>query len=131
MTPSPTPGRILAACGIVLLSLALLSAPAAAADRSEDGGQLLLWLLGLSLAPEHQRPKIDINSATIEELRGVPGIELRQALRIIGERPYGKLEDLARVGLSSSSIERLARFLAVDPDWSSALPGAVGAPTGR
>ena len=131
MTPSPTPGRILAACGIVLLSLALLSAPAAAADRSEDGGQLLLWLLGLSLAPEHQRPKIDINSATIEELRGVPGIELRQALRIIGERPYGRLEELARIGLSSSSIERLARFLAVDPDWSSALPGAVRAPTGR
>ena len=131
MTPSPTPGRILAACGILLLSLALLSAPAAASDRSVDGGQLLLWLLGLSLAPEHQRPKIDINSATIEELRGVPGIELRQALRIIGERPYAKLEDLARVGLSSSSIRRLAGFLAVDPDWSSALPATVGAPTGR
>ena len=131
MPPSSNPGRILAACGIVLLGLALLSAPAAASEPSADGGQLVLWLLGLSLAPEHQRPKIDINSATVEELRGVPGIELRQALRIIGERPYAKLEELARVGLSSSSIERLARFLAVDPNWSSALPGAVRAPNGR
>jgi helix-hairpin-helix protein len=121
ITPSLTRGRVLAACSIVILALALLFIPAAAADRPSGGGQLVLWLLRVRMAQEHEDRKIDINSATVEELRALPGIERHHALRIIGQRPYAKLQDLARAGLSPITIERLARFLAVDPDWPSAL----------
>jgi hypothetical protein len=132
MTSSLVWGRIPAACGIAILGLTLCLAPAAAAaDRSEDSGQLLLWLLGLTFAPENQRSKLDVNSATLEELRTVPGVEQRQALRIIDHRPYATLQDLARSGLSTSNIERLGRFLAVDPEWPSALPGPARVPTLR
>lgn len=128
MNPSVTRGRVLAACGIVILSLAFLFAPAVAADRPSSGGQFLLWLLGLKMAREHERPRIDINSATVEELRAVPGMERHQAVRIVAQRPYAKLEDLARADLSPLTIERLARFLVVNPDWPSALPGPAGTP---
>ena len=111
MNPSVTRGRVLAACGIVILSLAFLFAPAVAADRPSSGGQFLLWLLGLKMAREHERTRIDINSATVEELRAVPGMERHQAGRIVAQRPYAKLEDLARADLSPLTIERLARFL--------------------
>jgi helix-hairpin-helix protein len=129
MNPSVTRGRVPAACGIVILSLAFLFAPAVAADRPSGGGQFLLWLLGLKMARE--RPRIDINSATVEELRAVPGMERHQALRIVAQRPYAKLEDLARADLSPITIERLARFLVVGPDWPSALPDPAGTPRSR
>jgi helix-hairpin-helix protein len=131
MNPSLTRGRVLAACGIVILSLAFLFAPAVAADRPSGEGQLLLWLLGLKISQEHEHQRIDINSATVEELQAVPGMERHQAFRIIAHRPYAKLEDLVRADLSPVTIERLARFLVVDPDWPSALPGRAGTPGSR
>jgi hypothetical protein len=124
-------GRVLAVCGIVLLSVGFLVAPAVATDRSPREGQLLFWLLGLKMSREQERQKIDINSATVQELLAVPGLERRRALRIIARRPYAKLEDLARADLSPAAIERLAPFLVVDADWPSALAGPGGTPGSR
>lgn len=85
----------MAACGIVTF-LAFLFSPAVAADRPSRDERLLLWLLGLKTAREHEDPRIDINAATVEELQAVPGMERDQALRIIAQRPYATLQDLAR-----------------------------------
>jgi len=74
---------------------------------------------------------IDVNSATLEQLGSVPGIDRRQALRIIAQRPYATPSDLLRAGLSPSLIERLAALLTVDPDWPSALPGPSTVPYQR
>jgi hypothetical protein len=123
MKPSLTRVRVLAANGFLILSLAFLPALPAAAERPSNAGQLFFWLLGLNMAREQGTPwKIDVNSATVDELGAVPGIERRQALRIIAQRPYAKLRDLVRAGVSPHLIERLAAFLTVDPDWPSALP---------
>ena len=127
MIPSLTRGRSLIACGVLALFLALLLAPPAVAEHPSDSGQLLLWLLSLGMAQSQGDQKIDINSATVEQLRAVPGIDRRQALRIIARRPYAKLQELIRAGLSPRSIERLARFLTVDADSPSALPGPPAA----
>lgn len=126
-----TRGRLLAACGIVIFSLTLPFAAAVAADRPSGAGQLLLWLWGFKIAQGHDRQRIDVNSATVDELRAVPGIDRRQALRIIAQRPYATLQGLARADLSPMTIDRLAQFLVVDPDWPSALPGPAGTPTSR
>jgi hypothetical protein len=132
MKRSLTRVRVLAAGGIVILCLAFVPALSAAAERPSNAGQLLFWVLGLYMAREQGRPwKIDINSATVEELGSVPGIERSQALRIIAERPYAKLPDLVRAGFSPHLIERLAAFVAVDPDWPSALPGPSTVPHRR
>jgi hypothetical protein len=131
MNPSLTRGRILTACGVLILFLALLLAPPAVAERPSDSGQLLLWLLSLGMGQLQGNQKIDINSATAEQLRAVPGIERRQALRIVTQRPYAKLQELVRAGLSPRTIERLARFLTVDADSPSALPSPTSAPRER
>ena len=123
--------RVLAAGGLLILSLAS-PALAAAAERPSNAGQLLFWLLGLHMVREQGRlSKIDVNSATVEELGAVPGIERRQALQIVAHRPFATLLDLGRAGLSPELIERLAAFLTVDPDWPSALPGPPTAPHRR
>jgi DNA uptake protein ComE-like DNA-binding protein len=87
--------------------------------------------LGVKIAKDHDQQRIDINSATFEELRAVPGVDRQQALRIIAQRPYVKLEELARAGFSSTTIERLAQFLLVDHDSPSALPNPAGTPSSR
>ena len=108
--------RLVATCGILTLSLVFPAALPAFAERPSDAGQLLLWLLGLNTAREQGAPrKIDVNSATVEELAAVPGLERRQAQRITVNRPYAKLQDLARAGLSPRLIEHLAALLTVDP----------------
>ena len=131
MNHPSTRAPVIAACGIVIVSLMLPLGTAVAASSRSGDGELLLWLFGLKIAQEHEQPRIDINSATFDELRAVPGVGRGNALHIIAQRPYGKLDELARAGLSRITIQRLARFLVVDSDSPSALPGAAGRPSLR
>lgn len=108
------------ACLVATLTFSLVfPALSASAESSSDAGQLLLWLLGLRTAHEQGAPrKIDVNSATVEELAAVPGLERRQARSITVNRPYETLQDLAHAGLSPRLIEQLAALLTVGPDAS-------------
>jgi DNA uptake protein ComE-like DNA-binding protein len=115
--------RLVATSGILTFSLVFAAALPASAERPSDAGQLLLWLLGLHTAREQGAPsKIDVNSATVEELAAVPGLEQGQAQRITVNRPYAKLQDLARAGLSPRLIERLTALLTVDPAEATPSP---------
>ena len=126
--------RIVTASAVLTLSLAFGPSLAVAAERPSNPAQLLLWLLSLE-RENAERRKIDVNSATVEALTAVPGLERHQALKIVAERPYARLEDLTRAGLSPRSIERLAGWLtarapaAQSPDKGAALPPAKGAGT--
>ena len=107
--------RLVAIYGILTFSLVFPAVRSAYADRPSDAA-LLLWLMGLNTAREQWAPrKIDVNSATVEELAAVPGLERRQAQRITVNRPYATLQDLARAGLSPRLIEHLTALLTVDP----------------
>ena len=66
---------------------------------------------------------MDVNSATVDELAAVPGMERRQAQKITVNRPYAKLQDLARAGLSPRLIEHLSPSLALDSDAPNAFSG--------
>ena len=44
--------RVLAAVGILSVSIVFVSATPAAADGPTEAGQVLFWLLGLHMAPE-------------------------------------------------------------------------------
>jgi DNA uptake protein ComE-like DNA-binding protein len=101
--------------GLLLLSCPALTRPAVAAERPTNPAQLLLWFLSLNGPRDQQdRQKVDVNSATAEALTAVPGLDRRQALKIIAYRPYASLQDLVRAGLSARFIERLAGLLTVD-----------------
>jgi DNA uptake protein ComE-like DNA-binding protein len=101
---------------ILACSALLLAAPATAGEGSPDGGRLLFWLLGVHMAREEgSLTKIDVNSAPVEKLETVPGISRRRAVQIAARRPYAKLPDLERAGLTPRVIDRLAAFLTVDP----------------
>jgi DNA uptake protein ComE-like DNA-binding protein len=107
-----------AVCGILGFSLAL--PPAVEAERRGDTENLLLWFLGFRTAREQEAPKkVDVNSASVEELASVPGLAKQEAKRIALNRPYAKLHDLVRAGLSPGRIDDLAPRLTVDPSGAA------------
>jgi DNA uptake protein ComE-like DNA-binding protein len=105
-------------CGVLGFALALPST--VEAERRGDTGSLLLWFLGFRNAREQEESrKIDVNSASVEELAAVPGLAKQEAKRIALHRPYAKLHDLVRAGLSPGRIEDLAPRLTVDPSGAA------------
>jgi DNA uptake protein ComE-like DNA-binding protein len=72
-----------------------------------------------------------VNSASVDALTAVPGLDRRQALRIIANRPYASLEQVVRWGLSTRFIDRLAALLVVEPkiEGRAVEPSAVPATT--
>jgi DNA uptake protein ComE-like DNA-binding protein len=119
---SLVPDRLVSASILVALSLVCPVSPALA-DSSSGPGEVLVWLLGVNKAREQGTPqKLDINSASVGQLAALPGLDRRQALRVTSLRPYARLEDLTRAGLSLRLIARLGGLLMVGQDAPSASP---------
>jgi hypothetical protein len=133
MKPSLARVRVLATSGIPMPPCAL---PALLAERPSNAGHLLFWLLCLKMARDQRGPsKVDINSATVKDVRSVPRIERREPLEITAHRPYGGLPDLIRAPLFPRLSERLTASLPVPPYSPSAhrlvRRGRRGAPLWR
>jgi len=118
-------------------AIVFASVAPAAAERPTDPAQLLLWLWLLSMGTSGERTpatKIDINSASVDRLTTVPGVDRRQALQIIAHRPYARLEELVRAGVEPRVIERLSRFLSVESPATrraSSVPAATASEAAR
>jgi DNA uptake protein ComE-like DNA-binding protein len=122
MKSSLVPDRLVSACMVVVLSL-VCPASAAWAESFSGAGEVLFWLVGMNKAREQGTlQKLDINSASVEQLATLPGLDRRQALRVASLRPYASLHDLTRAGLSRRLIERLGGMLMVGHDAPSASP---------
>ena len=64
--------------------------------------------------------RVNINTASMDELISVPGIGPALAKRIIDKRPFSNLDDLTRVpGIKKNSLEKLSPFLT---DQENELP---------
>ena len=71
-------------------------------------------------------PKLDLNTAPLEQLQKLPGLNEATAKKIIAGRPYKSLAELEKVGLSKPTIDKLAPLVTVgEPSTAAPSPEAV------
>jgi Helix-hairpin-helix motif len=58
-------------------------------------------------------PKLDLNTAPLDQLQKLPGINEATAKKIIAGRPYKSLGELEKAGLSKPTIDKLAPMVTV------------------
>lgn len=124
--PKRTVSSPLAACGAILVALALVSLArghqpsrrAAPAAPTRDAG--VEAAEGPQVARLREGRPVDVNLASAEELQLLPRIGPTLAARIVEERerggPFRSLGDLARVrGIGPRTVERLAALATAGP----------------
>ena len=67
-------------------------------------------------------PKLDLNTAPLDQLQKLPGLNEATAKQIIAGRPYKSLGELEKVGLSKPTIDKLAPMLTVGDVAKEAAP---------
>jgi len=73
--------------------------------------------------------KIDVNTATAQQLNQLPGIGPATAKKIIASRPYSSVSDLSRAGLTQKQLEQITPMVTVsNTSTGSANRSAQGAP---
>jgi DNA uptake protein ComE-like DNA-binding protein len=79
---------------------------------------------------------VDLNQASEKELEELPGVGSATAKKIIAGRPYASVDDLAKAGVSKSTITKIrpqvtvgARGTATAPASAPASPGAITSPS--
>jgi len=82
-----------------------------------------LWLFrdARSLVPDFGPAegslRVNINSATQDELESVPGIGPTRAAQIVAGRPWGSVDELEKLnGVGPRQVEELQPFLKMDGD---------------
>jgi DNA uptake protein ComE-like DNA-binding protein len=81
--------------------------------------------------------KVDVNTASQQQLEALPGIGAATAKKIIAGRPYTSVADLSKVGVSESTIKKISPLVTVSavssaPASSSArssVPASSAAPS--
>ena len=59
-----------------------------------------------------ETPRVNLNTADLDELQRLPGVGPAMAERILAARPFDSIEDLQRVsGIGASVLENIRRFL--------------------
>jgi len=78
-----------------------------------------------TLYAECKEGQVDINTATIAQLKTVPGIKDKRAGAIIAGRPYNSVDDLSKVkGVGSKTLEKWREHLCVGKKGAAAPAAA-------
>jgi DNA uptake protein ComE-like DNA-binding protein len=56
-------------------------------------------------------PKVNVNTASVQELVAIPHIGPSAAQRIVAVRPFRDLDDLARAGFGEGQLKRVGKYL--------------------
>jgi len=66
-------------------------------------------------APAAPAPRFDLNKASEVDLEKLPGVGPAIATKIIANRPYSKVSELLRVGLTQEQIDQITPMVMVVP----------------
>ena len=67
-------------------------------------------------------PKLDLNTASLDQLQKLPGLNEATAKKIIAGRPFKSIDELQKVGLSKPTIDKLAPMVTVGDVATEAAP---------
>jgi len=75
--------------------------------------------------------KVDINSASQEDLEKLPGVGEATAKKIIAGRPYQSVADLSKAGVNKATLEKITPLVSVGPAMpaKSSTPSAAAPPS--
>jgi competence protein ComEA len=99
-------------------SSASKSAPAAATARASKTAKP-------AALPAASGAKVDINNATEKQLEDLPGVGKATAGKIISGRPYSSVDDLAKSGVSKSTISKISPLVMVGAAPAAPKPAAA------
>jgi competence protein ComEA len=72
---------------------------------------------------------VDLNTASMKDLESLPGVGEATAKKIVSGRPYSSVDDLAKAGVSKSTIDKLRSGASVSGAAApQAAPAAAAAP---
>jgi Helix-hairpin-helix motif len=99
-------------------------------------GLMMFWGPGLGMAQPKMPtvpgglPKLDLNTASLEQLQKLPGLNEATAKKIIAGRPFKSVDELQKVGLSKPTVDKLAPMVTVGDAAKEASPpeGVAKAP---
>jgi DNA uptake protein ComE-like DNA-binding protein len=73
---------------------------------------------------------VDLNQASEKELEELPGVGSATAKKIIAGRPYASVDDLAKAGVSKSTITKIRPQVTVSARTTSTAPASAPASSG-
>ena len=74
---------------------------------------LLLLPAAQGFAAKSKSTKVDLNTATQQELEALPGVGEATAKKIIAGRPYASVADLSKAGVPQSTIDKISSQVTV------------------